>query len=98
MTKLKKMSIAVLVLAIGILFINHYLFSLPENSCLCFGSDQAEAECNSNCGVLGCLNVIRWWSSCDGQGYCETYWWFHCENGSQSQATTFVYCMECDMQ
>jgi hypothetical protein len=93
MSKLKQLSIAVLVLALGIVFVNSYLFSSPANSCLCHGEDIAQRECENWCPLGMCMHVHRWWSACDDG--CHSYWTVYCENGAMGYLHTYVECLDC---
>jgi hypothetical protein len=98
MKSLTKIMVFVLVVTIGIAFINTSLSALRDD-CYCQNDSEAEGECVNNCWDAyraDCLMVVAWDWGCEFTD-CVTAWKFYCDNGARGYFyTEWHYCWDCD--
>ena len=74
MNKFKLIFAVVLVLTLGIVFLNNSLFSLPENACYCYDRIMVDMQCESECENRdGCESIHKEGSWCE-ETTCVSAW------------------------
>lgn len=96
MNNSKKIIVALVVLSIGFVFVNNFLFSLPEGSCNCFWEQEVQSACDGTCaGYGGCMYFSKFGGFCVGE-MCHMSWKLQCETGSWIYYYTYHYCPGCN--
>jgi hypothetical protein len=96
MSKSKQFVLAIVILAVGIAFVNTYLFALPQNACWCDSRQEAEMWCGIVCILNGgCMWATPVSAICDDAGNCASVWVYFCDWGTVKGDYFLTPCWDC---